>query len=428
MEPLVNKISETVEPDKNEKKEKRSYVLKLNGEAYTLSIEISSKDVILFELKKSNYISFKYYSKEYKYKVLLTILYLEKDNKYKDITKILELFDDLIKSSNILLYEDIMNNSISLEVIMNLKDKQEKCNIYLESKSLTERNMLDILIEEINAMKNKDNVNNKEDDVNYMEKELYRIDKEIIKMNQRKEEIKQKLKSIKGNQESNNKSIKEKERKNEIEIQIQINEEDIDKKIFLLNQEDKSCPKNEEINSEKIDLFVNNIRYGFKKTFYFYKTGLYTIRLIFKENMKSCKYLFGNCDKIKSISFFAFNTKEVTEMSGMFFNCKNITNLDLSCFDTKNVKDMNKLFYDCNNLKYLNVSSFNTNNVKNMELMFQGCYNIENLDLSSFNCQNVKAIRDIFCNCYSLKKIKINYNSLHLINYVNDEITEIVEI
>ena len=399
------------------------YDLKINNDLYKLKIDISSKGKIIFELRQLNYISFDYYSRTFKYEDILNQLNLDK-TKYDNINKILELFDLSIKNKNFKITKKDNNNE---RIFINLEIKEKGYIIYLDKTKISEKAMLNILIEEINAMKNKDNVNNKEVDVNYMENELNRIDKEIIKMNQRKEEIKQKLKSIKGNQESNNKSIKEKERKNEIEIQIQINEEDIDKKIFLLNQEDKSCPKNEEINSEKIDLFVNNIRYGFKKTFYFYKTGLYTIRLLFKENMNSCRYLFGNCDKIKSISFYSFNTKEVTDMSGMFFNCKNITNLDLSCFDTKNVKDMNKLFYDCNNLKYLNVSSFNTNNVKNMELMFQGCYNIENLDLSSFNCQNVKAIRDIFCNCYSLKKIKINYNSLHLINYVNDEITEIVE-
>ena len=432
--------SETNEPEQNLK---RLYELKLDNETYKLIIEIVSKDIILFKIRQTNFISFTFYSNKYNYESLIKHIKIEK-NKYNDLTQVLELFDTLIQNDSVFIIKNNKRNGIELYLSKNENYIRENNYLFLERKIMAEKEMMNILIDEINEIKNKESnlVNNnveiiknniKEDDINNIEKEMNKIDEEIVKMNQKKEKLKQKLNLIKGNRDLNkiekNKEIKPKERKNEIEIQIQINDEDIDKEIFFLNKIKDSSPKNPEIydSNINIDLYVNNIKYGFRRSFYFHKSGLFNITLIFKKNIKNCNYLFSYCDKIKSITFYSFNTQDVTDMSGMFFHCSNLTYLDLTSLKTYNVENMSKLFFGCENLKKINLSSFNTSNVVNMEKMFFGCYNIENLDLSSFDCQNVKDFANIFCDCYSLKKIKMNYCSLNLLNFANDEIIEIVD-
>lgn len=439
--------SETIEPEIKEKKEiinfHRQYELKLNDDYYNLIIDTITKDIITFKMKKSNFISFIFYYAEYKYNELLNQLNLEKNN-YNDINKLLELFDLLIKNNDIYARKESHKNNIALYLRFKEKSNKEEYCIYLKNKSMTEKEMMNILIDEINQIKNKENLreNNseknknldKEDEVNNMEIELKRLDEEIIKMNRKKEEIKHKLDLLKSSQNLiNNEERKptEKGRKNEIQIQIQINEADVDKKIFFLNCEDnadKNIPKNSELNKDNIDLFINNIKYDFRKSFYFHKTGLFNIKLIFKKNIKNCNYLFSDCHNIKNIDLFYFNTNEVEEMKGMFYGCSNLENIDLSLFKTDKTTDMSEMFWGCNNLKYLNLTSFNTLNTKNMKAMFYKCYQLERLDLSTFNCQNTKNLTDIFCDCYNLKNIKINYNSLDIFNFANDEIIEIVEI
>ena len=438
---------ETIEPELSKENEiinyHRQYELKLNDELYNLIIYTISKNIIVFKMRQSHFISFTFYYAEYKYDDLLNQLTLEKNN-YKDVNKLLELFDVLIKNNDINVHKETKKNNIALYLRINENSKIKEHCLYLKNKTMNEKEMINILINEVNQIKNKENLrdnnidNNKksekEDDVNAMEKELKRLDEEIVKMNRKKEELKNKLNLLKSGQNLKNSEknkLTEKERKNEIELQIQINEANVDTKVFFLNCEvddSKNIPKNTELNKDNIDLFINNIKYDFRKSFFFHKTGLYNIKLIFKKNIKNCSYLFSNCINIKYINLFYFNTNDVVDMKGMFYGCSNLEDINLSLLKTDKTTDMSEMFYGCNNLKYLNLTSFNTLNTKTMKSMFYRCYNLESVDLSSFNCQNTKNLTDIFCDCYNLKNIKISYNSLDIFNYASDEIIETVEI
>ena len=195
-------------------------------------------------------------------------------------------------------------------------------------------------------------------------------------------------------------------------MKIKIKKDDINKKIYFLDNTDgeiemdneikdtineygepdiKLIKKEEhhhdflkELNESNVELYINNKKYKYQKYFKPEKEDIYEILLKFNILMKDCSF--------------------------MFYNSSYLTNIDLSSFNTKNVINMYCMFYSCSNLTNIDLSSFNTQNVNNMRSMFDGCSNLTNIDLSSFNTQNVNKMNGMFANCYNLKEIKMNKN------------------
>ena len=434
--------------------------LKLNKDVYKLIIEISSNNDILFNLRQTNNISFIYYEKKYKYEDILKHLNLEK-NKYNNILKILEFFDVSVKNEKVKISKDNNKNKTFLVLILNENNKVEEYCINLEIKCMTEKKMLNIIIDEINKIKNKENLSNdnleinqnnvdKNNDLQNLENKLKKLDEEVIKINKEKEEIYQKINKIK----NTNANVKNEEKnkniiKNEIKLQIKINKNDIGKDIYFFDPDNYLT----ELNESNIDLIINNIKYDFNKKFPFFKIGLYYITLKFKTKIKSCFGMFRYCYNLINIDLSSFDSQNVTNMSQMFCGCNNLISIDLSSLNTKNVSDMSQMFYDCNNLKNINLSnldthnltdisemfydcksltdidlsSFNTEKLDNMNQMFYGCDNLININLSSFNIQKVKSMNNIFNECFSLKKIIINKNLLKIKEYFDNDITEFME-
>ena len=144
-----------------------------------------------------------------------------------------------------------------------------------------------------------------------------------------------------------NEFLKKYKDKTEIEILINIDEKDINKEIYFLNnyQEIKNdndlCNDNlirlNEINTE---LYINNQIKKFKKYFIPENEGLYKIKLKFNINITDCSYMFSGCENIIDINFISFNTKNIKNMKYMFNKCINLKNVNLFCFDTRKVMDM----------------------------------------------------------------------------------------
>jgi len=267
---------------------------------------------------------------------------------------------------------------------------------------------------------------------------------------------------------------------NEIKLTIKIKENDINKKIFFLDNtvgdiyingkwEKHNHDFLKELNESNTELYINNKKQKYEKYFIPDKEGEYYIKLKFNILMKDCSCMFYNCNNIinidlslfntkkvndmkgmfalcsnlKNIDFYSFNTQNINNMERMFYYCSNLKNLDLSSFNTQNVKDMSNMFafcsnllninlssfntksvynmknmfYYCSNLKNIDLSSFNTKNVTNMFCMFEYCSNLKNIDLSSFNTKNVKDMAEMFCGCYNLKNIDLSsFNTQNVIN------------
>ena len=218
---------------------------------------------------------------------------------------------------------------------------------------------------------------------------------------------------------------------NEIQLTIKIGKDDINKKIYFLDNTDGNIPVRLEVNEESeyglkeirekhnhdflkelnelnTELYINNKKYKYEKYFIPEKEGDYHILLKFNILMTDCSFMFYGCKNITNIDLSLFNTQNVTNMIGMFNGCCNLTNVDLSSFNTQNVTNMASMFNGCDNLINIDLTTFNTQNVTNMVGMFTGCYKLTNIDLSSFNTQNVTNMASMFNRCSSLINIDLS--------------------
>ena len=209
---------------------------------------------------------------------------------------------------------------------------------------------------------------------------------------------------------------------NEILIKINVEKEDIKKKVYFLNNVQKSIFSEgdsnddnfEKLNEFNTELYINKKKEKYKKYFIPEKEGKYDINLKFYINLLDYSYMFVKCRNIININFITFNTKYVTDMKYMFYECKNLENVNLFSFNTENVIDMSYMFYDCNKLKSLDLSSFDTEKVKDMNNMFNNCKNLINLKISSFDTKNVYDMNFMFFDCWKLNDKDISFlNSLN---------------
>ena len=145
---------------------------------------------------------------------------------------------------------------------------------------------------------------------------------------------------------------------NEITILVDIEEEDIKKEIYFLDNLEKKFYKNikdrhnnlKELNLFNTELYINNKKNSFKNYFQPKQEGEYRISLKCYIDFTDCSHIFENCKNIKELDLSLFVTKNVTNMSYMFYNCSNLNNVDLSKFSTKIIDDMSYMFYNCKNL------------------------------------------------------------------------------
>ena len=236
---------------------------------------------------------------------------------------------------------------------------------------------------------------------------------------------------------------------NQIGITLQIEEGDLNKEIYFLDNtidyEDKNGNKSshnklKELNENNVKLFIGKKEYKYKKYFRPTKTGKYSIILKLNGKIKDCSFMFYNCNniinidlslfnnnniinmnsmfsgcsKLKFVDLYSINTENVIDMANIFEGCYNLNIIDLSAFRTKKVTSMKNMFYDCREIANLNLSWFNTENVTDMSGMFSICVNLISIDLSNFNTKNVTNMRDMFSSCERL--ISVNLSSFNTKN------------
>ena len=132
-----------------------------------------------------------------------------------------------------------------------------------------------------------------------------------------------------------NKINKNNETINEIKLIVKIEKEDINKNIYYFDNTDGKFfydgehhhDNLKELNELNTEIFINNKKYKFTKSFKPEKEGLYRIKIKFNTIIKDCNYMFYNCCKLTNIDLSSFDTKNVNNMGYMFYNCLNLTNL-----------------------------------------------------------------------------------------------------
>ena len=157
------------------------------------------------------------------------------------------------------------------------------------------------------------------------------------------------------------------EMKNEIKLKVKINKEDINKKIYFLDNT-KEHKFLKELDNTKIELYINDQIDEYKKYFIPKKEGIYSIKIKFNGSIKDCSNMFANCNNLISIDLSSFNTDKIINMHGMISNCLNLKDIVLSPLYIKK----KNLFADKNNeilIKiYKNISSENKEKILSLIL------------------------------------------------------------
>ena len=188
---------------------------------------------------------------------------------------------------------------------------------------------------------------------------------------------------------------------NEINILVDIKNEDINKKIYFINDDNNDLRK---LNENNIDLYINDKKEKYITYIIAKNIGINKIILKFKKELHNANNMFKDCTNIIEINFFNFTTNQITNMKYMFCKCKNLKKINNLSFDTKNVESMIGIFDGCKSLNNLpDISKWDTKNVEDMKDMFNQCILLEKLpDISGWNTQNVKSMSNMFRECKSL--------------------------
>lgn len=122
----------------------------------------------------------------------------------------------------------------------------------------------------------------------------------------------------------------------------------------------------------------------------------------------SCASWFINFQNVENVDLSDFNTKNVTDMSGMFFQCEALKSINFGNFDTSNVESFGGMFIWCKSIRNLDLSSFDTSNATSMRMMFCGCESLESLSIGNFDTSKVTDMEHMFAICKSLKTLSIS--------------------
>ena len=174
------------------------------------------------------------------------------------------------------------------------------------------------------------------------------------------------------------------------------------------------------------------------------------IELIEKKNIINMSYMFENVFNpnsflssfsgnksmfFKIINISEWDTKNVTDMSGMFYNCNSLESLpDISQWNTENVMNMSNMFYNCRMLKSLpDISKWNTKNLSNISNLFDNCNSLQSLpDISKWNVKNVIDMRYMFNECSSLISLpdisKWNVKNVIDMRYMFNECSSLISL
>ena len=150
-EPLTIECSSDHE-EKVEIKDQKTYQLLLNNEPYTLSLELCENNYIQFKLKKPNDPPYTQYKKSLNYNESLKVFLMSKDY-YTNIDKIYNAINKLANKNKAIIVNK--NNKIGIVFKRIIEEEEVECYIEFELKKLSQKEIIDNLLIEINDIKQK---------------------------------------------------------------------------------------------------------------------------------------------------------------------------------------------------------------------------------------------------------------------------------
>ena len=120
------------------------------------------------------------------------------------------------------------------------------------------------------------------------------------------------------------------------------------------------------------------------------------VKLIFTNNVTSCKSMFQDCSNILEIDLTNFISSDVQSIDNMFYGCSSLKNIKFGNFQTTQIKNtVVNTFSGCSSLETLDLSSFNTSKIVHMHNMFYGCNSLRYLDFSNLDTSSHKCTINI---------------------------------
>ena len=219
----------------------KRYELKYKEDIYSLLIERSSDDYIHFQLRKSNNISMYHYINKYKYNDIIKILSLQ--NEYqKDSSKVFQFFDLALTNEKIKLEYNNYKNIMELILKKDNTVNEIEGKLELNKKKIENDEMFNILINEINEIKN-NKKENKDNIINELINKNKEYENKIKLLEDKINILENEIKQIKESQNKiNNEALKAKEEKHILmnEIDFKENPQNLKFKYQLTNNRSDS--------------------------------------------------------------------------------------------------------------------------------------------------------------------------------------------
>ena len=125
---------------------------------------------------------------------------------------------------------------------------------------------------------------------------------------------------------------------------------------------------------------------------------------LIKANEDS-SYFFAGYTNVEEICYNgAFDTSDVTDMTGMFTECHNLRNCGIDALDTSKVTDMSLMFCNIDNWKSF-MHELDTRNVTDMSYMFAECDSLESVSIYGLDTSKVTDTTAMFYNCPKLSRV-----------------------
>ena len=225
--------------------ESKKYELNLEEDIYSLILEMDKKE-ISFILRKTSSIDLYKYLNKYEYNNLIKIFYLQNEL-YPDLSKIFQFIDKALTKKKVKLEYNKEKNKILFKITKPIDFEEIECKLELNIIKIEKDEIISLLIDEINELKNYQNENKK-----FENRNKYSEDKNNIL-----EEEKPK------NKEYMNKIFKEKENNNNIN-ELKAKNEEIENNIKNLENKDKileeeNAKNNKHMNINQIFKEENNV-------------------------------------------------------------------------------------------------------------------------------------------------------------------------
>ena len=351
----------------------KEYKLQLNNNNYILYVEIYSEETILLKIVQTDVISNWEYKKLFKYENIIKELYSLKEI-YHNIKDVFQFLDETLMKGRFKLIENKQKKTMIISIKLEINFKEMESQISLPQELTSKKEVIDLLINEMNLLKSLEKQNN--NDFKNIINEMNEKQNKLIKQNEDNNNKIKELVNLLNNKDTiikelENKITKISEDKNnkikELENKIIKNNKDNNNKIKKL---ENIIIKNNEDNNNKIKeleniIIKNNEEHNNNLQFLEIKYKNYN--KIVNDNKKEMEDLLNNILNISSN-----NIKQLeSQIKNICFN-KDIDKI-------KNKKNQKK--QDISN----NVIEENNNNEEIKEVFNENPENLEYIETITSN-------------------------------------------